>query len=621
MGNLFQGRDPLQVYAACRESYNHETSINTKKRKGMWADPALGVDLGLVRPRHPSPYVSETSVGAQPGPLGVQGDESDVAEYGVPERPQASRQPHTSDHQGSLKPLRLALSSTPTNSSSSLVHSREPGRKSRSKKRSASPRSRTLSLSPPSTASPPNSPSLPRSPFPRRKSHKGREPEDETRGEGTLAAQVAALLPSLIGPVLESALSHYPAFQAAQIITHPSPEQPPIEPTALAPPPTLPPGPSLRPSVPATGIGLEGPSQEEPPNQTSVGLDGVEDHYSSSLPYPPTMTDSFEFRPFSWCDLPRSWEYSFGEGHKLVAWSPDYSLPEGWRRRDDVILKWANDEEGAKVLYKIRPLSAPASTPSRISTSNTLDALGALLENPRLNPDGHMFVDRSGDSPAVALSPNAWFPQEKGEKALDIPALFERAQDQPKTVPPRRHIPSSFPVVLPPPFAPEGLRDCLWHSGRDPALPHQLSEPEAKLLTTEASTRQDLASTISTVTAIAMMRNWLTTLATSFEDFPREELRHTLAALSTVAEGTANMASSALPPAARAFTAARLAARQSATRSAPEIARRGVVRAAPLSRGLFDQEATDRVFATVPTVIQIQQPSQPSETRDSDHLR
>ncbi|XP_076048266.1 uncharacterized protein LOC143029492 [Oratosquilla oratoria] len=143
----------------------------------VWADPALGVELGLVRPRHPSPYVSETSVGGQPGPLGVQGDESDVAEYGVPERPQASRQPHTSDHQGSLKPLRLALSSTPTNSSSSLVHSREPGRKSRSKKRSASPRSRTLSLSPPSTASPPNSPSLPR-----RKPHKGREPEDETRG-------------------------------------------------------------------------------------------------------------------------------------------------------------------------------------------------------------------------------------------------------------------------------------------------------------------------------------------------------------------------------------------------------------------------------------------------------
>ncbi|XP_076065344.1 uncharacterized protein LOC143039348 [Oratosquilla oratoria] len=268
-------------------------------------------------------------------------------------------------------------------------------------------------------------------------------------------------------------------------------------------------------------------------------------------------------------------------------------------------------EDSEEAIESIRSLFWKADASWKIKTKIEMD--DSVLESIRRvgHSTTHLLSCRSGDSPAVALSPNAWFPQEKGEKALDIPALFERAQDQPKTVPPRRHIPSSFPVVLPPPFAPEGLRDCLWHSGRDPALPHQLSEPETKLLTTEASTRQDLASTISTVTAIAMMRNWLTTLATSFEDFPREELRDTLAALSTVAEGTANMASSALPPAARAFTAARLAARQSAARSAPEIARRGVVRAAPLSRGLFDQEATDRVFATVPTVIQIQQPSQP----------
>lgn len=189
-----------------------------------------------------------------------------------------------------------------------------------------------------------------------------------------------------------------------------------------------------------------------------------------------------------------------------------------------MVLKWANDAEGAKVLYKIRPLSAPTSTSSRISTSNTLDAIGALLENPRLNPEGHMFVDRSGDSPAVAFSPNAWFPQEKGEMALDIPALLERAQDHPKAAPPRRPLPPSFPVVLPPPIAPEGLRDCLWRPGRAPGLPHQLSDPEAKLLAMEASTRQDLASTISTVTAVTMMRNWLRTLAAGFGDFPREEL-------------------------------------------------------------------------------------------------
>ena len=135
-----------------------------------------------------------------------------------------------------------------------------------------------------------------------------------------------------------------------------------------------------------------------------------------------------------------------------------------------------------------------------------------------------MFLDRSGDSPAVALSPEAWFPQGKGEMALDIPALLERAQDHHKAAPIRRPPPPSFPVVLPPYIAPEGLRDCLWRSGRDLVLPHQLREPEAKLLAAEALTRQDLASTISTVTAVAMLRNWLRTLAAGFDDFPREEL-------------------------------------------------------------------------------------------------
>ena len=135
-----------------------------------------------------------------------------------------------------------------------------------------------------------------------------------------------------------------------------------------------------------------------------------------------------------------------------------------------------------------------------------------------------MSLDSSGGSPVVTLAPEAWFPQEKGDGALDIPGLLERAQDQPKAAPPRRPAPPSFPVSLPPPIAPEGLRDCLWPSGRAPALPHQLSEPEAKLLAAEASAKQHLASALSTVTTVAMLRNWLKALATGFADCPPEEL-------------------------------------------------------------------------------------------------
>ena len=192
--------------------------------------------------------------------------------------------------------------------------------------------------------------------------------------------------------------------------------------------------------------------------------------------------------------------------------------------REDVLLKWANDAEGAKVLFKARPLSAPAPTSSRVSATHTLDAMGALLRHPRLNREGHIGLDRSGDSPAVALSPDAWFPQDKGERALDVPFLLERAQDQPKAAPPRRPQPPSFPVVLPSSVAPVGLRDCLWGAGREPVLPHQLQEPEAKLLAAEASAKQHLASAISSITACASVRTWLRTLAADVGDFPREEL-------------------------------------------------------------------------------------------------
>lgn len=71
-----------------------------------------------------------------------------------------------------------------------------------------------------------------------------------------------------------------------------------------------------------------------------------------------------------------------------------------------MVLCWAKDE-GAKVLYKICFLLKQVTTAARVSTINTVDALGVLLENPRLNPQGHLFVYHTEVFPMVAFSPEA----------------------------------------------------------------------------------------------------------------------------------------------------------------------------------------------------------------------
>lgn len=98
-----------------------------------------------------------------------------------------------------------------------------------------------------------------------------------------------------------------------------------------------------------------------------------------------SMLDPCSFRPF-------------GEEKKLIPWSLDNELPDVWRR-DDIVLWWANDAEGAMVLYKVCLLTAPATSTTKVSVANSLCSMGALLENPRWNPKGHMFEDLSEITP------------------------------------------------------------------------------------------------------------------------------------------------------------------------------------------------------------------------------
>lgn len=121
------------------------------------------------------------------------------------------------------------------------------------------------------------------------------------------------------------------------------------------------------------------------------------------------------------------------------------------------------------------------------------------------------------------LSPQAWFTHEKGDRVTDIPALLEKSQDAAKTSSSRKANLPSFPVKLPKSLAPEGLKDYLWKSGWEPPVPHQLLNPDPKLLAMENSALSDLAHFISLSTALDMLRTWTKVMAADPGLFSTEE--------------------------------------------------------------------------------------------------
>lgn len=187
-----------------------------------------------------------------------------------------------------------------------------------------------------------------------------------------------------------------------------------------------------------------------------------------------------------------------------MAWSLDPSCPQEWRRRDDVILKRANVVESCSRFthFPLLP-TTPECLPPTQSThwGPSLRILSLTL--------------KASFRPLWGQSECRLELGHKGEKLLDIPALLEKAHDSSVS----RSAPPSFPVALPSSVAPEGLQGCLWRLGREPPLPHQLADPESRLLMAEM-----VAFQVSTVPALAMMRDWLWTLASGMDGFSLEEL-------------------------------------------------------------------------------------------------
>lgn len=61
--------------------------------------------------------------------------------------------------------------------------------------------------------------------------------------------------------------------------------------------------------------------------------------HSANRAHTRARQNSFSFCTFAESAVSPSWEYSYGEDGKQQAWSSDDTLPDGWRRRDDVLLR------------------------------------------------------------------------------------------------------------------------------------------------------------------------------------------------------------------------------------------------------------------------------------------
>lgn len=130
---------------------------------------------------------------------------------------------------------------------------------------------------------------------------------------------MSALQPSLLGPALLSVIQQ-PSFVQSLWAALPTPQEEHWYELARAPSPALatPPEPLTQ----SLAEFLHAPSlEEQSKTMVAVSQTAVSSH--------PASADSPSILPFSWCDLPQAWEFSYGEDNRLVAWFPDDSSNYG----------------------------------------------------------------------------------------------------------------------------------------------------------------------------------------------------------------------------------------------------------------------------------------------------
>ena len=324
--------------------------------------------------------------------------------------------------------------------------------------------------------------------------------------------------------------------------------------------------------------------------------------------------DAGEFIPYNWSPLPPTWTAKL-DGGKLVAYAPDSSSPSGWTLREDVLVTTVTEDSGEQAIkFKLKPWSISEQMPqqSKFNAKHSFDAAKAMLMNPILFPAKEAPVITDHEVPLLRIGDSSFFPGEARGRCLDVAAMVESATLTTKPSSSRRpHLPS-VPIMPPPSCVDPALARILWRGPQatsdPPSLPFRVSEPDQKACQLEKQAKSDLAHTLSVVGLVSSLTEGLRSLATNLHTTTDAQLKDILGLMGDVADHTASLAATGLPHLAKSFAEARAEMRKSAARTIPEAARQGVLRSVPLSLELFDKDATERVLAAMPTIIQVPVP-------------